>query len=626
MYSLISCILLYLLLAQQIYAANIYAKSDAAGANNGTSFTDAYTNLQTALTAVQSGDTLFTDTPTGTPWVGGYTIVNKDNWLWVTDSGPNAQTHLNNAKKMSTATGPTSDVFAFTIAVEPTHVAYDLKQDDYLGTVTGCTVSVWERLLLSFWYGANPDWARCWYGFLAKDSVQDTTPADNTYTYTGGVCYVNPPGTPDQTTFRDKAIYNDVPVSGIEITNCDGYQIKSLSGLGYPLWVHFYPAITAGNGYGIRALGCAEATLANARGSVLGYHSFGFAGAGAGPRCRMRSLFSVNLTGDEGGAFGLNPYVFYQPDGQPEYGGHRGTNLVAYCLPRMLWNGQPVNSSYRANPCLAHTDTSNNYRDVNWYYVMGVDKTDGINLKHTLSNTQGGSTVSGPALATGTTVNNYLSYPNRVERSVFIGRQFLDSAAIVDYWLCLFDRDGCGNTTSNSGMNCAVGSISATSIRDSYVISGNYNTGLFFGINVGDYIAATNTRFLMQGTVDKTGLFSIVGFSSATDTVYMNSLEVKSNQAVGHALLRAEQANVWNNNFNDVVSNGANIFDTTLTGAAYHSNTGAVPTPMTFAAYFAAIQGAATDKNQAIDWSLDTPGWLRARWMGRAMTRPILSQ
>lgn len=64
---LIFLILIQVLLSSSAFAGIIYVASGAAGSNNGTSWTDAYTNLQTAITSSVSGDAIWVKAGTYIP-------------------------------------------------------------------------------------------------------------------------------------------------------------------------------------------------------------------------------------------------------------------------------------------------------------------------------------------------------------------------------------------------------------------------------------------------------------------------------------------------------------------------------------------------------------------------------
>ena len=74
--------------ASNIFAEVIYVKYDAAGVNDGTSWTDAFTDLQPAIDSATSGDEVWISKGTYKPtsWPNGGGIYNYDSEPTITNS------------------------------------------------------------------------------------------------------------------------------------------------------------------------------------------------------------------------------------------------------------------------------------------------------------------------------------------------------------------------------------------------------------------------------------------------------------------------------------------------------------------------------------------------------------
>lgn len=76
--------------------ATIYADTTATGANDGSSWADAYTTLQTAVDALTEGDTLYANAPEGTPFRPALRSAMPDDVTIYTSRGSNGETWINN--------------------------------------------------------------------------------------------------------------------------------------------------------------------------------------------------------------------------------------------------------------------------------------------------------------------------------------------------------------------------------------------------------------------------------------------------------------------------------------------------------------------------------------------------
>lgn len=207
----------------QDYAKKVYASPYAVGTNDGTSWSDAYSDLQDALDAMESGDILFTNSTRENPFIGSFTLNNVSNFRIVTDQGPSGQTWLSGANK-ATWEDEGSNVFSFTTSPKPARVVYDFKQDTYAGAVTGISINETKYQNAIEKFGINKQRLAAWYGFL-KEVSATTAPASGEWSYSGGKIYVNPPVTSSVATMGEVCEFVKTLQNGITFTDCRDFKL-----------------------------------------------------------------------------------------------------------------------------------------------------------------------------------------------------------------------------------------------------------------------------------------------------------------------------------------------------------------------------------------------------------------
>ena len=349
-----------------------YASKTATGANNGTSWADAYTDLQAALNAVQNGDTLHLDAPESNPWRGGFSLNSRQDWLITTDQGPSGETWLRGGRVFSDWQ-QSGAVFSRTM-LEPSRVTWDFKRDDAAGTVTGVDLGVPRAAQWLPQFGRTAAECVQWYGFLYRAPVATATPADGEWSYLNGVLHVNPPGSPTAGEFAAKC---EVPVRSINallVASCSNFEIdgKGLTGI-------LYPDRGGNSGYVVEINAGSGGTINGGRGIAVGWHGFGTAGAST-TNNTLENLLVIGQMVEDGGGAVANPFVI-AGDAAAANGNVNGLgrNLVSIAAPLARYDGKPIlnaEGAWTATLGLGHNTqegTTNPYYPLRWDRCLMLD-------------------------------------------------------------------------------------------------------------------------------------------------------------------------------------------------------------------------------------------------------------
>lgn len=598
-------------------AADVYASSTAAGANNGTNWANAYTNLQTAVNACAAGDRLFTNAPWGTPFHLTATVSNKDHFLWVGNQGPDRATVLFGGIYGSgfvDVGGGTGDFAKSGIAAKPFMVAYDVKQDDYLGTVTKCAITP-EIAAFVGRLGWSPALARQWYGFLAENTSTPTTPGDGQWGWDAGTgtLLVDPPGAPTLGAATPLIVYSDPAVThGVYAVDCDHSRIEGVT-------TFWYPVANGNDGYGLRGDNCTDFVFAKCVAHVSGWHSIGFAGGYAGNvgnyDCRVVDCFANGVTGDETGLT-TNCLIFFQYTAPTRWGNNYGVRNVCIPTPRLLATGLPTMSNWGCIPLLSHAASGSSMNGIHWIDNLGIDFTTQL-ASNGATNTSRGVMLS--AANTPTPANPLVQsdYPIQSKRNVSIGRMTIDRNSKVAYEGDLYDRSGHGVTSGAAGTMIS-GSGAAVNIwaKNLTLLTGNYADVFFTNIDSGDTLYFDGLRALMQGTVNRKGLILQGSDTGTVDNVYLANCEFESDDNTNHSPLLAV-GTTYTNNLRDVFSYGNNRFGAGCEGSLQHTNPVNAPQNMTW--WRTNVNGGSTDAGLLdFNWGATAAAkvdFVRQRWL-----------
>jgi hypothetical protein len=595
--------------------AIIYASSTAAGSNNGTSWTNAYTNLQTAITAMAAGDVLYTNAPFSSPFrtTTTFSVTGKDGCRIIGDKGPNGATYVTSAAVSASWVDAGGGIFSLSgFAGEPPHVAYDFKQDDYLGTVTGVVIDQ-KVAAYAARLGWHPSVLRAWYGFMPKTSGTQTAPGEGEYGYSAGVLYVNPPGAPNLATMQPLTWYAPSTAGQVfDVADCDHFRIEGMT----PFWS---PQTTGNNGYGISCGNCTDAEIARCLFIANGWHSAGFQGGYGGNvgnyDCRISDCLANGCTGDESGSSGQNPFVFYQHSAPTRWGNNTGARLVAICNPRLRTTGRPTYNGFRANPFLSHSVSGTSYENINWIDCVGYDFADPLITKHTITNTNVGSFILHSQGPEPSNALDGTTYPVKCKRCVCYGRMLLTSSRVA-CWDLLVDRSGHG-TSSINGIT-----FNTTSVKmwfsNLHLLTGNMADSYFTQVGSDDSIVFTGdrNRVLDEGTVNRKAFLLQASDTGTTDNVYMTNMDIDAAGGTNRSVLLAG-GTIYTNNFRDVFSGGGNRFGSSLEGTLQHTNPGNAPQNM--AAWQSLINGGSADTGlTSLGWgstAAEKAEYVRSQWM-----------
>ena len=312
----------------------VYADPLATGANDGSSWADAYTSLSDALAAVTDHDMLYTR---GT-FHERASIEAAWDWTWVTwigDSDPERPTWIR-ADRAITAwvTDAQSAVGGVMVDVAgldeyPVSVTWDWQQD-VDGSVTGI--------------------AGAWHGHLREAaSLTDvrSTPGTWYFDAPADLLHVSPPAGEAWDESRARWCAHG---SGVILRDAGE---TTIAGVNTMLWCDPEPTV----GYGLRGATCFGCTFERSTVVDSGYHVAGFVGQG----CYRNTLRDITGWGQwaiaQGEPVKAIAYVFYTNESNPE-SRCLAERLTFHAYPRLGVDGAPLVEAYECSLGYSHTSLS----------------------------------------------------------------------------------------------------------------------------------------------------------------------------------------------------------------------------------------------------------------------------
>lgn len=431
----------------------IYCDPSATGAGDGSTWADAFTSLDAAFAAAVKGDIIRLNSTEAAPfsgqavdWGGGA----KQGIHIQCDKGQNGYTVFDN-RLYGTWTDEGAGVFSFE-APYYGHAAYDFKQDDEQGTVTGCD---WTRPSYAAHrrtFRRTVEQVAAWYGILAEESAATTSPGAGKYSYTNGRYYINPVGTVTLAEVNAKAC---VP-RYLHVLSVPHMEDSFWSGR---LRLIFSPHPGGGSGYGmsLNGEGC---TVADVETVCSGYHSVGWAGSSKVGN-RMLNL-TANGTISQKVSGTSNAYVFFSPSADTENADCWAVGNYSVHYPCLEADGTPIyqNVDYAPNHGLSHGADGNKYAGLRWSNCGQVDFVDQLNRKTGVTFSANGSFITGGGDPT------HIDDPDEWDVVCEDGWALGAGATPgnkIDHYNTIFDRDSLGllpvkngfliTTTSGGGGN-----------------------------------------------------------------------------------------------------------------------------------------------------------------------------
>ena len=415
---------------------DIYIDSTVGSSGDGSTWAQAFKTIAEAT--IVNGDTVYLNAPQAMPLRESVALSGLQDVQFRCDQGSNGEAWITDGRKSNSWIDAGGGIFTLALAAKPTHVVYDFKQDDQVGTKTGCdfTSPRIQQAIQRFGLTTRESQLYPFYGFLRENTGTPTTPAVGEWGYSAGTLYVNPAASVTLQDVKDLCEYTPGGVSAaILFTNATNCQV--LTGLVGRL----FPDQMSNGGYIVRFDGAGAGDgnqIVGCRAYASGWHSFGHVSDADDGRL-IQDCISVGCTGDELGSASQDPVA--ETVAVNNTYNHNVRNFVTIGVPRFDTAGVPVKLSNVPSLGISHTQgAGTQYDGLHYDNCLYIDFHSQIEAKHSLgamSTTNGQVSHGGGTLPTDPT--DFAQYRNTCTNSWFLGR-CIHTMSPVGYRYCLMDR------------------------------------------------------------------------------------------------------------------------------------------------------------------------------------------
>ncbi len=539
-------------------ATVIHCDPTAVGSGDGSSWANAFTSLTAAFAALPAGGILRTNSTEANPLAAPVANITTapSNILWETDQGAAGETWISGAQK-GTWTDAGGGIFSIALAAEPRYVAYDFKRDDQAGTVTGIDLNQARIARAIREGGLKPADVVAWYGCLRRNSpFATTTPAEGCWGYTGGMLYINPPGTPVLADVHSRAQWSDGR-AGLAVTAAvTGWTIRG------KMTVIFTPSDSSGEGYSLRFTAASRCSVEGVRSILSGYHSVGFAGTSGG-RNVIRDCVTVGYC--PGGI----PYVFYTSGPALPRSGCRVADSAVFAFGPLDTLGVPISLTHGARTSYSHAGTS--LSGVDYSRLLQIDFTGQQEVKHSVAFSLSPGFVS--AEQTGDVLDQAIeeSWGIKARGCTVLGKNAYPETG-VSHIDCEFDRLGYGSNAVDMFSMATVGAgggVHSLRLTGCRLRMGEHRY-IWSALASNDSAALIDCDVLIQATATVSALFQVTEIGAAGRIILRGNLIDATTS--GRALITENNTVFAGDPFGIVASQGGNVYGANVTAPVRHTN------------------------------------------------------